>query len=234
MLNDLQAIKADVFAACQELRQSHPGWRAARENNPEAYWLHDARYEVFVTLVTLLENAQLATSFRETELADAGWWDARMEEISEEKRRSCVGEFETMVRWFSVHGLAVAIEETLRAVQRADSAQFPVSGFRSFRKIYSAVLKAVSLQEYEPLLDLIRIVRNTLHTNGIFAPDDEKDVVVEYAGRQFEFRIGRPLQWLDDSWIPWVYAECHRLMKTLVERDAVAALVNCPRAQLSD
>ena len=58
----------------------------------------------------------------------------------------------------------------------------PVSGsgrFKSVAKVASAILTACGLQHFEELFRLTRLTRNTIHTNGVFLPEDETDQEVE-------------------------------------------------------
>ena len=117
MFEDLQTVKQEIFEAKSSLDGDYPEWRRPREEAPDDYWSHDARRECFVTLITLLENAQLSTLFLTHNLQDEEWWEAHMTAVSAEKKTSVRREYEIMVRWFTFHGLAMTVEETLRAVE---------------------------------------------------------------------------------------------------------------------
>lgn len=94
----------------------------------------------------------------------------------------------------------------------------------SFRNWYPA---ETGTEEFGPLFQLVRLVRNTLHTNGVFLPEDEQAVSVEYGGETFDFRIGEPLTWLNDQRAIRFVQEL--ALCAIVRSDVVRAIGYCPR-----
>ena len=137
-----------------------------------------------------------------------------------------------MVKWFLLHGLFSVVEETLRAVQRASPSTIPVSGrFKSIAKVTEAVLNASDCQKFDQLFRLVRCTRNTIHTNGVFLPEDGRDVSVEYKGERFDFVVGRAMEFIDDQRAIWFVKEVTGAMLQIAKSDAVARIEYCPRTQ---
>ena len=157
----------------------------------------------------------------------------RLGDVSDDKRNSVLHEYAIMVKWFLLHGLFIAVEETLRAIQRAAPDEFPVSGrFKSVAKVTSAILTACGFQDLEELFRLTRLTRNTIHTNGVFLPEDETDQGVEYGGGKFSFKFGKILEWLNDQRAVWFVEELVKAMNQIVRSSKVAQVDYCPRTQV--
>ena len=68
----------------------------------------------------------------------------------------------------------------------------------NFKNIYEHLLSKnnFNLPNYIPLLDLWRNMRNTIHNNGKFYPDNQKDCDVPYQGTIYKFEVGKVPQFL--------------------------------------
>ena len=229
----LDQVKQEVFQRKSGIDREFPGWPARRAEFPNDYLKHDARREFFVTIVTLLENAQLSYVLLRDHLTDDTWWSERLSDVRDDKRNSVLHEYAIMVKWFLLHGLFMAVEETLRTIQRAAPEEFPVSGrFKSVAKVTSAVLGACELQDYQELFRLTRLTRNTIHTNGVFLPEDGLDQQVVYADETFSFEVGKILDWLNDQRAVWFVEELVRAMDKIVRSSKVSRVDYCPRTQV--
>ncbi len=233
MVGRLDRVKQQVFQHKSDIDRDFPGWPGRRTEFPDDYLRHEARREFFVTIVTLLENAQLSYMLLRDHLSDDKWWSKRLSNVSDDKRNSALHEYAIMVKWFLLHGLFMAVEETLRAIQRAAPDEFPVSGrFKSVAKVTSATLTACGFQNLEELFRLTRLTRNTIHTNGVFLPENETDQEVEYGGEKFSFKFGKVLEWLNDQRVVWFLQELVKAMNQIVRSSKVAQVDYCPRTQV--
>ena len=233
MVQRLDEVKRVAFAQKTAIDSDFPEWRARRIEYGSDYLRHESRREIFVSVVTLIENAQLSYLLLRDHLTDEAWWQQRLEEVSEDKRRSVLHEYAIMTKWFLMHGLFSVVEETLRSIQRAAPGDIPVAGrFKSIAKVTTAVLLASNQGEYGELFRLARLTRNTIHTNGVFLPEDEQDVSLGYKEEEFHFEVGKPIEWLDDQRAVWFVAELTTAMSAIVRSEAVRSLDYCPRTQV--
>jgi len=230
MFDALDRVYKEIFATKTAVDAEFPDWMKSREDDPTAYWNHDARREFFVTLLTALENARLSKILLERDLANPEWWQEHFDSLSEDKIQSSVREYGTMIRWFSFHLLAMSVEETLRSIDRAEPALFnvPGKGHKKFATIYERVLTKLSLEQHIDLFVLLSVTRNTLHTNGLFAPPNNKDRTITYDGDDFNFVCGRPLKWLDNQRVLWFYDKMSEIMNLIIRSDKVSGIVQCP------
>ena len=234
MVVRLGQVKERVFRQKTDIDRDFPAWAAKRAEHGNEYVRHDARREFFVTVVTLLESAQLSYLLLRDHLTDAAWWHDRIHDVTEDKRKSVLHEYAIMVKWFLLHGLFMAVEETLRAVHRSAPKTFPVSGkFKSIAKVTTVILQAAELLGYEDLFRLTRLTRNTIHTNGVHLPEDESSQEIHYAGETFFFEYGKALLWLNDQRAVWFVEQLVNATEEIVRSSIVATVPYCPRTQLS-
>lgn len=218
----------------ETLDRSYPSWKQKYDSSPSEYLRHDARREFFVTCQGVLSNANLSYVFMRTSLSNPSWWDQYAGGMKATTAAQTLREFALMVKWVTSHQSSMAVEDTLRAIARAGGPQsFGVLARSvpktSFKALYHGILKTTSLSKLEPLFDVIRATRNTLHTNGVFTPENGRSVAYTYKGRTFSFDVGKELVWLDEEAMVWLVREIEEAMYHIVTAPAVASLPYCPR-----
>ena len=75
----------------------------------------------------------------------------------------------------------------------------------------------------------MRLVRNTIHNNGVHRPKNGHDETVSYAGHTFEFKVGQQLGWMGDDFLTWLPDQLNHAMKQVVSSAGVSGLAVCPR-----
>lgn len=179
---------------------------------------------------SVLSNAQLTYTFMKDQLCDVQWWVKKAGEYQPEMAEQSLREQALMAKFFSVHGMAVTTEETLRAIVRA-GLPFTCPATGEFASVVAHVLKVTGLQHLDPLFRLLRLVRNTIHNNGIHRPTNGKNEQVVIDGRSFEFRVGEQLTWMGEEFIPWLAIQLDNAMKQMVTSNEVQSLSACPRLE---
>lgn len=230
IIRALHEVNEHAFGQKQRIDEDFPHWKVKRNQAPDQYWTHDARREFFVTVQVILESAQLSYVFMRDYLTNATWWDSNANKVSDAKIESTLKEQAIMIKWYSFHALAVATEETFRAIAQSTQSTFPIKGYRSYKSVYSKVLEVLELQKYESFMDILRLARNTLHTNGIYSPEQGGDQQLSYAGELFSFERGQPLAWFDDKRLVWFARNIIDVMTTVIRAPAVTTISECPRA----
>lgn len=230
MMLRLDEMKRNAFGEKSAIDKDFPEWQKRRTQYGADYLKHESRREFFVSVVTLIENAQLNYLLLREHLTDEAWWQQRLQDVSNEKLRSVQKEYAIMTKWFLLHGLFSVIEETLRAIQRAAPGDIPVTGqYKSIAKITAAVLLAANKEEHTELFRLTRLTRNTIHTNGVFLPDDGLNVSINYKGENFAFEVGKVIEWLDDQRAIWFVAELIAAMRGIIRSETIKKIDYCPR-----
>jgi hypothetical protein len=93
-----------------------------------------------------------------------------------------------------LHSLFSAIESSFRIYVRELDPNVCNKGTADFKSIYDYLFKKLRLQQrkdYTDLLDLLRLIRNTIHNNGVYFHPDGKSKTVTYQGKQYMFDNGK-------------------------------------------
>jgi hypothetical protein len=184
-----------------------------KTNNPAFDEVKDARITIFSKCIVVIYGAWICYMFRTFDLK-AHWWDSiglklqnlgmdtqLIQEIEiptqESDRRLVTTEFEKFVAYAYLLLLFSSIESSLRIiVGKVHPSKFRNSEGKftgNFDDIARSVLSDYS--KYENLLEFIRLLRNTNHTNGVYVSkkiaDDNKPV--SYNGKIYHFIDGRPI-----------------------------------------
>jgi len=73
------------------------------------------------------------------------------------------------------------------------------SGTAAFANIYSWLSARIEgIRSFEDFLRLMRLTRNTIHTNGVFYPENATNAVVDWKGTTYNFVVGVPITFV--SW----------------------------------
>ena len=182
---DFLDLRNVYFQAGKSL-QKDPGWKES-----------DARVGVFAKCINVIEPTFFGLMFEKEQLRTEKYQSRFSSEdqkpVSEEEIASQSDNFlRYLLLCYAITFFSV-IESSLRIfVKNLDSSACS-NGTAEIQSIYSWLLNKLDLQKYETLLELFRLVRNTMHNNGIFTPKNGKDVTINYKERDFEFKAGEQI-----------------------------------------
>ncbi len=80
-----------------------------------------------------------------------------------------------------------AIESSFRVFVRSIDAQACSNATATFQSVYSYLLRQTNQQQYESLLNLWRLIRNTQHNNGVYIDSRSPTVIVNYKNNTYNF-----------------------------------------------
>ena len=229
LLSKLQPIIQKLQNDIGELDRDFPTWKKGRQETP--YPQHDARREVLISIRTIVENALLNYIFIRDYLTEESWWPEKLSEVTMDKKLSGVKEQTIITKWYLFHAVTMTLEETLRSVVRSASITFTVSSTAEFQSILRHALKVANEHQFLPLFEILRLTRNTLHTNGIFFPKNNKDVEITYQAERFAFEVGQELKWLVEEALVWLLERVREAVVTIVRNPIVASIDRVPRGQ---
>lgn len=155
---------------------------------------HDARITAFAKLVNVLNSVQLAFTFASKHLLHKPWWDAiARTPISDNDKLAYANEFANFIKVGFVHALFSSIESSLRLFLRALDPVACNGGMAEFKSIYDCLFNsklAAAPTDGGQLLDLLRLVRNTIHNNGVYFTPRGGTITLTWEGDRFEFKQG--------------------------------------------
>lgn len=183
-----------------QLRVLYPSWRASPNSGL------DVRPEYFMLLAVIVQNLRLSFMFMHDQLCDLRWWKRREarffgRQLDDEAYKEALEGYQTMGRQYFTTQIASVTEHTLASIAMSGHGPFQLNSSGGFVNAYEYVLRRVSLlKKYQQLFDLLRLVRNTFHSNGTFS-DPTGDTIKEYKGRRYKFQLGHAIRWDNDDMI---------------------------------
>ncbi len=182
---------------------------------------HDARITAFSKFINVLNSLQLAFTFVSKHLLDKKWWDAIARvKIPDHDKQIYVNEFVNFTKVGIVQALFSAIESSLRLFLRALDPVACNGGTAEFKSIYECLFNsklAATPTDGTALLDLLRLVRNTVHNNGVYFNPRGNNSTVEWEGQRFEFRQGTPVDFVTWQFLIRVSDSLRRLLLQIVQ-----------------
>lgn len=122
-----------------------------------------------------------------------------------------------------------SIESSFRLFVKAIDSNACAGGTAEFKNIYAFLLTRFGLQKWEPLLDLLRGVRNTIHNNGVYFHRSGKNETVTYKGVNYSFVVGRAVDIIDWAFLISMMKDIDSMLQEVVnysELIAVPAIID--------
>jgi len=117
-------------------------------------------------------------------------------DFKEEEIVAHIKEYDVFIRLGVSNTICIITEEALRSTVIAIDCKACESGRGSFKCIYEYLFKHIGDSKYRTLFDFHRLIRNTIHTNGIYLPENNKDVDLNLFGMMFKFTVGKKVDFL--------------------------------------
>jgi hypothetical protein len=80
------------------------------------------------------------------------------------------------------------------------------------------------LQNHENLLDLLRLIRNTIHNNGVYFHRSGNNESVDYKGNIYNFNIGKPVDFVTWDFLFEVTDEVVDLIVDIVKSNELSTI----------
>lgn len=188
----------------------------------------DARVTAFSKLINVFNSVQLALTFVSKHLLNLGWWKAVSKEvISVSDAKVYVEEFMGFSKIGFVQFLFSTTESSLRLFLRALDPTACDGGMAPFKSVYDCLFRSkLSACPHEgiELLDLLRLIRNTIHNNGVYFHRSGRDATVTWRGTLYEFKQAVPVDFVTWEFLLEVSNAVRALMRTVVEDTNLEAI----------
>jgi hypothetical protein len=181
VLSPTERVKDELRLIIAEYGRKFPSWEQK----------NDARRSWFTGAKLVLSTSQLGYLYIRDQLTDTTWWRAKTIEHNMIKEQ--VHEFEIYLRYGFSNMLFTITEETLRSVVKSIDSTACNGGTSNFESIYTYLLKVTKKQQYLDLFNFHRLIRNTIHTNGVFRPTNNRDKSIMFLDKQYNFVCGEKI-----------------------------------------
>jgi len=160
IIKKLESICQESFDTQKRLKVIHPEWAET-----------DARLTVFSKLYNGLTTVLLSVVFIENSLRNGVWWKEKFPNLTahdvENNKRNYILSTKHSLGML----LFILVENKFRIFLRAIDPVACNGGTEAFESIYACLLRS-KLSNLPPeafeLLELIRLVRNTIHNDGVY------------------------------------------------------------------
>jgi hypothetical protein len=208
-------VREAIDRCLKTLAAEHPDWFAR----------DDARSACFESLWNIARYAELSLHVLQLHLSSAEWWshfsgpslspDEIAVEFTGYSQCSKVAVF---------HLCFSAVENSHRSFLRALEPGTPKRGRGDYSAVYRRLLPLLGAREADrQLLDLLRTIRNTLHNQGVHAPETGGSRKLTHAGVEYNFRDGAPLAFVTWQFVLDRAMDLVQLQERLIHHPLLAA-----------
>ena len=128
-----------------------------------------------------------------------------------------------------VHSTYSLTEEQLRRIAEVWDPHW-MAARRSIAAVTHRLTQHLSLQRYDELFRLTRLIRNSIHNNGHHRPDPPHgDEDVTWKGTVYEFRVDKPILWVEWEFIADHIADIAEAMEAVVSHPDIEKLPTITR-----
>lgn len=195
---------------------------------------HDARITAFSKFINVLNSLQLALTFVSKHLLHNEWWSwIARENIPNVDKQIYANEFANFAKVGYVQGIFLAVESSLRLFLRALDPSACNGGMAEFKSIYECLFNsklAANPAGGIALLDLMRLVRNTIHNNGVYFSPRGVDTILTWNGNTYEFNQGKPVDFVTWEFLFEISDALRLLLRRVIEDVNLQAI----RAEITD
>ncbi len=173
----------------------------AKERFPEK----DIRISFFGLTGNVLHSLLLFLVATIQTIADPEWWkksygraELTDQDMAAIRNIESLSKHSFFVFFFS------RIETIFRKTTNLVSPGFDTTGHKSFKLIYDKYLKVLGLNNYIELFDICRLVRNSIHTNGVYIGNDRS---INWKGKSYNFVHRSAIDFMSADEIFYLYEE---------------------------
>lgn len=217
IVTKLESTQQGTLDDQKRLGFAHPTWE------PQL----DARFTVFSKLINSLNSVKLSVIFIETCLQDDSWWRENFSTITAHDRNNNTHNFVLSAKHSFGMSLFILAENTLRIFLRAIDPVACNGGTEAFESVYTCLLRsklASAPPEAFELLELVRLVRNTIHNDGVYRHKKDLDNVVMYKGATYSFHHGKPIDFVTWDFLLGLADDIRNLLVQIVSDKVVAEI----------
>ncbi len=218
-LDDIENTKDIIRKCIVYIEKNHKDWITG----------NDARGNLFIGIKKVLQSTQLSYLNMRYCLVDIEYWKKFIKEYRKEDIPQHIKEYNVLILTGWIYGISTIIEESFRLILRRIKPNACNNATAAFQSIYGCLLKEMKLQNYVALFDLFRLVRNCIHTNGVFYPAKQKDIQITYDGNEYEFIVGKKLDFVNFHFINQITQDIVVVLDDMVKDSRISTIDHIPR-----
>jgi hypothetical protein len=211
-LEDLRNVYATER---KDLIARHPIWQADI----------DARLVIFSKCANVIHSAFLFLLLQRHELSLRSFWTKNFDNVpSDNDLKTHLRECEMFIKTGLFHFIFASLESSMRLFVRAIDPMACNDGAAQFKSIYAWLLIRLGNRSHEPLFDLLRLIRNTIHNNGVYVSPRARNETIAYDGVSYEFEHRKHIDFITWEFVLKRYEDLARTLVQVVEAHELTAI----------
>lgn len=180
----------------------------------------DARITTFSKMINIFNSLRLSLAFVQKGF-NLNWWKGILceERLPKPAILYYIGTFMNISKIGFNQLLFSNTESSLRIFLRALDPNACRGGMGKFQSIYHCLFKSklsICPSEGIELLDLLRLVRNTCHNNGVYFDPNRRDRTINWRGKSYIFKHSTPIDFVNWPFIMEISDAVRSLMYEVV------------------
>jgi len=157
----------------------------------------DARLSFYYKIRTLYNMFRISYTFYEKYLLTQKFWEENYPDhiLSNKNMKKLYDEYDMFIRSNFITEMYSAFESSLRVIIKNIEPDYYEKNKTRFSKMTRKILTDFKLPQEIPLLKHFSILRNSMHSNGIFDPPNAKNEIIEYKGKKFVYEVGKLIKY---------------------------------------
>lgn len=177
----------------------------------------DARVTAFSRCTNVCISTSMGLAVYLKHVSNDTWWQTEMQPGIDQLHVEVIrNEFVQFQKLGFVHFSYAAIESALRIFNKTVDPKF---SDEKFKNVYDNLLRKLRMRRYGCLLDLLRLLRNTLHTNGYHNANDE---IITYKSKTYRFVRGQMPQFFEWSFLAGLMYDVKDVLLEMVKSNQIA------------
>ncbi len=215
IISEIKQVR-DLFCESKDkLNSSYSSWNKDK----------DARITLFSKCTNVINDVQLGLVFAQFHLTQQQWWNSiAKENIPNHDKQKYIDEFVMFIKMGFLQFSFSSIESSFRLIVKSIDPTKCSNGTAEFKSIYSFLFTKINLQKWEPLLDLFRCVRNTIHNNGVYFHRSGNSETITYKGVNYSFVIGLPVDFVNWEFLVSMMKDINDMLCEVVTHSDVAKI----------
>jgi hypothetical protein len=213
-LRDIQHINREFVRAQNEARALYPN--AIREK--------DARITVFAKCINTILSAEFGLGFYLSQMLDQRRFAQiiRAEEpLTREQTITIQDQFQQFIKMAMINFFYASLDSSFRTFVKVADPKFTVSD-ENFRNLYEHTLKKLRLnKKYKPALDMLRLCRNTQHTNGYHNAENE---TVYFHGKHYRFVRGEMQDFFEWPFLIIIMYDIRQMLLEMIKTKRIGSV----------
>lgn len=185
----------------------------------------DPRVKIFHELRNAIQDTLALFAFHRSIFPSENFWKAYFVAVpTPQDFENHYRELDVMIRFANFHAIFSLYEAHTRALVRTIDPNACNSGLAAFDNIINWLFARLNPNDdFKQLKELLRLVRNTIHNNGVYRPENNQDKDIVFKNQTYSFKVGQPIDFVDWKFVSMINDELINLCQFIETHSLVIA-----------